>query len=1072
MEETIRTALAAWSAGDCKPLVQLLGFTNVRQPRTTATRCTLGRSGSTAAVLLRCGEASAVDRARRTARRNAAWQHLFLIVPHSSVCLELLAFDALNRPRRLRIDNVSAPRVFEIDALQELVPAAGECGIALSLRHQRALDRSRIGDRFFSTFRQIRGLVSTSWTGIPAKHRRERDRLALLFLCRLVFLYFLQRTGHLAGRTDYFQQLRRRHARAVSRRRATFYRTTLLPLFHGVLNSRPERRSIRATRLGRVPYLNGGLFERDACERRFRHVDLADDIVDAVFDQLLDRFRFTSNERPLRDHDGNSDDAIDPEMLGRMFEGLMDHTERAQTGTFYTPSTLVDEVVGHGLAALTSGSTQTCFEEAARWVSEPATAPREFLEQLQELRVLDPACGSGAFLLGTLASIARIRRVAGVETNLASLVGSSLHGVDTQDDAALLCALRLWLTLLTDMGERVQPLPNLDRRIRQGDALLDPLDLYSARHVDRGALVQDSDFRARITRMSVAAQDYLHAEPESKAGMLRRLRTAEHALSLAWVSAQIKRIKVIEAELSEAASANDLFGAPAEGAATARRQLQLVTRQSAELHRLRARLRRRRNAPFFSFVVHFADAMQPGFDLVVSNPPWVRAHRWPKSTAALVRERYSTCDHPGWPYAARLVGASTNAGGQVDLAVLFLELAIRVLRPGGVVAMVLPAKLLRSLFAGSARRLLLDNTDIVWLEDRSLDRQSLFRADAFVATVVARKRAMGDVDHVATTVALHGRDTARYTVPGRCLPVIVGDNAAPWLLAPPPIAAILRTMQQAGPPIGEHAGLVIRRGVMTGANDVMVLREVAHRLSGLATVRAEGSNAMDDDFCAVVESRCVRPLVRGTDIRAWQCKPSRHVLWLYDEHLRLQTPPPFVERYLQRHRTKLSGRNPTTRPGALFRVSPHLLDTLVLWRDLAPRLEAVPVLPNGQIRPVPLNSVYFVATRESAEEALLLAAYLNSLPVRVFARTVAERAKNGYFRFFAWTVAVLPLPAAWRSAHSSALRGLAGEACDSGSMGSAAQLTLDRLISENYGIAPAELEQLRQFDDWLSARAS
>jgi hypothetical protein len=252
---------------------------------------------------------------------------------------------------------------------------------------------------------------------------------------------------------------------------------------------------------------------------------------------------------------------------------------------------------------------------------------------------------------------------------------------------------------------------------------------------------------------------------------------------------------------------------------------------------------------------------------------------------------------------------------------------------------------------------------------------------------------------------------------------------------------------------------------MTGANDVMLLRDVEPKLAGLAHIRAFGARAEHDEFCALVEQDCIRPALRGGDVHAWQYRATTHLLWCYDEHLRLRRPPRHLGRYLAHH---ASGSNPVRNgaPGRLFRVSPHLRDSMVVWRDLSRSLAAAPVL-SGDRRPVPLNSVYFIGT-SCDDDTLLLCAYLNALPLRVFARTIAERAKCGYFRFFAWVIAILPLPRHWRSWQRSALLSIARAAVEAGAPTAAAKQQLDRIVADAYGLTARDVEMLTRFDAWLS----
>ena len=144
-----------------------------------------------------------------------------------------------------------------------------------------------------------------------------------------------------------------------------------------------------------------------------------------------------------------------------------------------------------------------------------------------------------------------------------------------------------------------------------------------------------------------------------------------------------------------------------------------------------------------------------------------------------------------------------------------------------------------------------------------------------------------------------------------------------------------------------------------------------------------------------------------------------------------------------------------------------------MWQDIAEDLHAA-ALPasvrgdDGQPQPViPLNSVYYIAVPD-ARTAHVLAALLNSLPLRVFARAAAERAKDARFRFFAWTIAVLPLPLAWNTgAVADALEALSLGAQEAGGITPATQAQLDRLVAEAFGLAPERLEALWTFHTWL-----
>jgi hypothetical protein len=1071
--------------GGIAPLVRALGFRPVPHDAASANghaRVAGIRDGARAWALDLNGSDDRTEVVRATREvRDGDVAHHGLVIGVGQRNAYFATWDLEGAVRMLVIDR-TAPRRADLDALEELVAAPNEGASGLALRYSRSLDRTKVTRRFFHEFRDCRAAIAAAWRGLPRASRAERDQLALLFLCRLMFLHFLQRRMHLAGDPRFLAGLL--HAWRRKPGRGTFFGGVLVPLFFGALNRRPEDRTPAARALGELPYLNGGLFERHALERRFPRLDLPDAAVIRAFDGLLERYRFTSAEPA---DDAQHEVAIDPEMLGRVFEGLMAPPKRSETGTFFTPAAVVSRLVADALVAHLAGdvSAEACRALADGRADRLSSAQRQAVRRrLANIRVLDPACGSGAFLLGALVRIARMRHAlegGALARVRRDVVGASLHGVDVQADAALLCALRLWLALAVEepMGpDEVEPLPNLDRRIRQGDALLDPLDLAGP-----GA-PPDPAVRRRLRELRPLAGRYLDAEPAARETLRDTLAEHERALACAWIDALRHRLVRSERELRAAAAERDLFGEPTSAARSADTRSREIARRRAELDRLAEDLEDGGAVPFFSFPIHFSEATSRGFDIVVSNPPWVRAHRWPPALARIIRSRYAVCRSPGWKAGAKLAGAPAAAAAQIDLALLFLERSLSLLAPGGTLAFLLPAKTLRSLFGGSARRMLLSDTRIHAIDDHGLDQRSVFQADAFAASIIARKEAALPADAVRIRLIRRNVDPLEFAVPQEDLSLVPGDIESPWLLVPPEVGKVLRFMQRRGTPIGRIPGMRVRRGAFTGANHILLIREARPRLGDLAEIRAEGFSRSDEpssdrgfrEYQAIVESRYVRPAVRGADIEAWRFCSPRSVVWVHGKDGAPQPAPARLCRYLARHEAALgrrSGARPGSHPGALFRVTRDTLAPKVAWQDLADTLNAVALpgdvrSPLGHTGPlVPLNTVYFVPC-VGVDRAQLIAAYLNSLPLRTFARAIAERAKDARFRFFAWVVAFLPLPHGWDSgAGAVELARLAAAAHREEHLGADDQQRLDGLVARQFRLSGSQLDALHDFDRWL-----
>lgn len=1005
------------------------------------------------------------------------------------------------------------PRRSEVEAVAELEVRPGDAATTTLLRTQRALDRSALTRRFFRDFRVQRDAIAAAWRGLPADAQEDREQLALLLLSRLMFLYFLQRDGILAGERDFMARLARRwaagggsggpgRAPGGGATRATFFRAVLQPLFFAALNTRPDRRPHAALRLGALPYLNGGLFERHPLERRYAELDLPDAASLGSFDALLERYRF-GHEMPSEE---GTNLGVDPEMLGRVFENLMAADRRGRTGTFFTPARVVDGLVLRSLQGYLAGQPGMDWRAAGLLVRESASetgyatrrraseavrrgadtdaavreAGRRALPALREVRVLDPACGSGAFLLGSLQALVRLRCRLGDGEDAAGvrreLVARGLHGVDLQADAALLCALRLWLALSVARDDGVvEPLPNLDRQVRQGDALLDPLDLAASG--DAGAIVWRAaalDARVRRARRALHAlgRRYVHVGPETRRQLSRRLARAERRLARRWLAAALERVEQERRATVARAGTPDLFGGAHRQAGDER--LAQLDRMRAELDRLAELLAEAGALPFFSFDLHFPATDGRGFQLVLSNPPWVRSHRWPASLTRLIRSRFEVCGAPAG-------GGRRRGGGQVDMAALFLERGLTLLEERGVLGMLVPSKTMRSMAGAGARSLLMRCARLLLLQDYGLDHRALFRADTFAASVVARKLTPGGSDGptpatACVRVALHRRSgrPLRFSTSLEQLPLDATDPRSPWVIAPPAVRRALRSMQAAAPSLSKREDLRIRRGVMTGANDVFVFEAAEPKLGDLARVQSRESGRV----LVEIESLC--PLVRGTDIRAFTVQPSAFLAWCHDDQTGAPRPPrPLMARYLARHVRRLRARagwRPGLPDGAIFRLDRAALGHRVAWRDLARRLEAAwlpPRLTAGLGTPRPLlalNTVYYIGGDRTS--CMLLSALLNALPARVFTRTIAERAKDAHFRFFAWTVGALPLPRLSPADEDGrALLRLAESAHEAGGVSPEAARELDERACRLYALDRPARRALRAFDLWLDEAA-
>ncbi|HMI45199.1 MAG TPA: DNA methyltransferase, partial [Gemmatimonadaceae bacterium] len=353
--------------------------------------------------------------------------------------------------------------MFESDTetLCALSTAAGDTDLTTHARWVDVLGREAITRRFFRTLQAVVGELADSLAG--GIDRADRRELALLYVSRLIFLSFLETKGWLDGD---FGFLANGYSRCIAEN-GGYQKRVLEPLFFGTLNTGVQSRSRRARSFGRVPFLNGGLFARSSLEKRHRHRVFTDEAFGNAYGSLFSRYRFSGRE----DSVGWSEASIDPEMLGKAFEALMATDERKTSGAFYTPQALVEDVVEHALRSV--------FDDDRIHRTRNANEHDRKLARLRSLRLLDPACGSGAFLVHVLERIASMRLECGEAASIAEVrrrvLMTSIFGVDLNPLAVWLCELRLWLSIVIESADsdpmRVVPLPNLDRHIRVGDSL-------------------------------------------------------------------------------------------------------------------------------------------------------------------------------------------------------------------------------------------------------------------------------------------------------------------------------------------------------------------------------------------------------------------------------------------------------------------------------------------------------------------------------------------------------------------------------------------------------------------------
>ena len=918
------------------------------------------------------------------------------------------------KPPRVAALVVSRARIMDSDAetLRLLVAARGDNDLATHARFVEVLGRDALSRRFFRTLEEcVTGLAASATIGSDP----QRQEIALLYASRLLFLGFLEAKGWLDDDAGFLTRV----FDECMRGGGGFHSRVMLPLFFGTLNTPVSRRARRARAFGRIPFLNGGLFTPTIAERQLKPLRFDDEALGRFFGDLFSRYRFTAREESASFEEA----AIDPEMLGRAFECLIAAQTRRTSGVFYTPHKLVDRVASRGLEqtlAFRLGTDVT--ERLLRGESLDSVSSEAATRVLTDMRVLDPACGSGAFLVHALDRIATLMQQSGdlrpPETIRRQVLARSIFGVDVNPTAVWLCQLRLWLSIVIDTPESataaVPPLPNLDRNVRVGDSLA------GEGFGDVGTAIGGQALRKLRVR-------YTRATGPRKASLSRLLDREERRLLVETTESELAIVSASRRDLIAARRGRDLFGGRYSPGTEELKQATILRDRSVDLRR-RLRATQRGGALPFSFPAHFADvASGGGFTLIVGNPPWVRPHRLDHRTRERLRERFIVARSAPWAAGAEMAGAGYGFSSQVDLAALFVERSLQLLAPGAALSLLLPAKLWRSLAGGGLRGLVMRDTLLARVEDYS-DVPASFDAAVYPGLLVASRPAPGSAsdDPPCTRVVVLHRARMATTWRTRASAIAWDDSVgAPWILVPPEVRRAFNFVRDAGDTLAASRFGRPLLGVKCGFNEAFV---VTSRSTEKDLARVSSANGREGE----VESACLRPVARGEDVTRWAAPTAvQSLVWTHDAngHV-LRTLPPAVARWLSPYRRALLGRadaRSAARWWSVFRTEGARNDVArVIWADIGRSPRAAVLEPGDPT--VPLNTCY-VARCPTTEDALALSALLNSPIIGAWLSVVAEPARGGYRRYLGWTMSLLPVPVAW-DRHRSALADMARRARD------------------------------------------
>ena len=356
---------------------------------------------------------------------------------------------------------------------------------------RNAFNVQPVTEAFFKDYKAAYDAAVVLLTG--QLEQQDAEQFAQTLFNRLLFIHFVSRKGWLRFNSDadYLNALWQDYRANAGQ--SNFYTERLTVLFFAGLNNPQALNLMRdnpalCALIGEPPFLNGGLFERNPLDHRAAAGEFAvpDGLIEPLLTGLFRRYNFTVMEATPLD----TEVAVDPEMLGKLFEETVN--ERHSNGAYYTPRPVVAfmcrEAIkgyldGRGISGLDGGKIADLVDDR----NPDAITTQQALEvanAVAAMKAVDPACGSGAFLLGMLQEILALNdtlfRAGKTPESLyrqkLDIITNNIYGADKDALAVSTAMLRLWLSLAVDYdGEGTpDPLPNLDLKLMAGDAIAGP----------------------------------------------------------------------------------------------------------------------------------------------------------------------------------------------------------------------------------------------------------------------------------------------------------------------------------------------------------------------------------------------------------------------------------------------------------------------------------------------------------------------------------------------------------------------------------------------------------------------
>ncbi len=727
-------------------------------------------------------------------------------------------------------------------------------------------------------------------------------------LGRIIFLYFVQKKKWLGASDTNYEDGSQNFIFELFEETGgdeRFFPHGLTELFFNALNSeRPDDDYTTQTgRKVKIPYLNGGLFTRDEVDELlhkkgdmmtfptelFSNSEKKDIPIPKGasiliketpyrgFLDFLNAFNFTVYEDSQDDHTV----AVDPEILGHIFENLLE--DNKDKGAYYTPKEIVSYMCQESLLEYlqTHLGEKTSNDQLGKLVREKETngitksVLLEINKKLDEVKICDPAIGSGAFPMGLLQEIFSIKEIISYETDSSwnpakakeDIIQNSIYGVDIEKGAVDIARLRFWLSLVVDK-DQPKALPNLDYKIVVGNSLIpkfngETIEIEWERKESVGSGKKHiEDLQKTLNEVSNKQKKFFDPEIKDKKKTIKEIRNLKLEALINQVSFNKERYQ----------NSTEIKGGFAPSPSDIRHNNDLNLRikdYDNRIKKLRG-IKDNESADFEHFdwkldfpeILNHTVSKRYGFDIVIGNPPYLRVQG--------IREKYpEDVDF--------FLNKYISATGRFDLYALFTEKSFGLLSNDGVLNFIQPDKWVNSDFGSGLRDKLSKNvtklisfgqsqifnvstySSLIWLTSSEVNETKYLGVNADLKNEESIQRFLREIDesdYSRQDVSEYGGDT--------------------WIFLSKEASQILSLLNKQKKTVKDVFSNVAQ-GVVSVGDDIFIMEGKLNNGHFIGY-----SHALEKEV--TIESEIVKPLLRGEDVKKYsKLIPSNFVIYPHYE---------------------------------------------------------------------------------------------------------------------------------------------------------------------------------------------